>query len=332
MTAPTSTSARTTSRAWCAPRRSSIGRNVKDVLPPELAEQVLACVGRALDTGAHEARSSTSSRSRGVPRWKESRMVPSGGDEVVTIVRDFTEQRRAEAEQRRLADEQAALRRVATLVAGDPPPEQVFQAVTEEVCGLLGLRTAVLHRFEDATTSTIVGKFGDPTGAFEPGNEIHARGGHGARGAPDGRARALRLRQAHGPGRGRAARAGLSLERRRPDQRRRRHVGRAGRGAARRGDAPGRDRAPRCRSSPSSSRSRSRARRRATSSPPRGSASSRRATPSGAGSSATSTTAPSSGSSRSRSGCDSPRRGSAALPDEAERAARGRRRRAARRR
>ena len=46
-------------------------------------------------------------------------MVPSGPDEVVTIVRDFTEQRRAEAEQRRLASEQEALRRVATLVAGD---------------------------------------------------------------------------------------------------------------------------------------------------------------------------------------------------------------------
>ncbi len=64
----------------------------------------------------------------GVPRHFEFRMVPSGGGEVVTIVRDFTEQRRAEEELRRLADEQAALRRVATLVAADIAPEQVFQA------------------------------------------------------------------------------------------------------------------------------------------------------------------------------------------------------------
>ena len=78
-------------------------------------------------------------------------MVPSGRGEVVTIVRDFTEQRRAEAEHGRLADEQAALRRVATLVAGDAAPEQVFQAVTEEVCRLLGLLSALLQRFEDAT-------------------------------------------------------------------------------------------------------------------------------------------------------------------------------------
>jgi signal transduction histidine kinase len=59
---------------------------------------------------------------------------------------------------------------VATLVAGNAPPEEVFQTVTGEVCRLLGLRTAVLHRFEDARTSTIVGKFGELTGPFELGN------------------------------------------------------------------------------------------------------------------------------------------------------------------
>jgi signal transduction histidine kinase len=97
-------------------------------------------------------------------------MVPSGDGEVVAISRDFTRERRAEAEQQRLAAEQAALRRVATLVAGNAAPEQVFQTVTEEVCRLVGLRTAVLHRFEDARTSTIVGKFGEPTGPYELGN------------------------------------------------------------------------------------------------------------------------------------------------------------------
>jgi hypothetical protein len=69
----------------------------------------------------------------GLRRWKESRMTRSGADEAVSIVRDFTEKRRADAEVRRLAEEQAALRRVATLVAGNAPPQQVFQTVTEEV-------------------------------------------------------------------------------------------------------------------------------------------------------------------------------------------------------
>jgi hypothetical protein len=45
----------------------------------------------------------------------------------------------AETAQRALADEQAALRRVATLVAGEASPGRVFEQVTEEVGRLLGL-------------------------------------------------------------------------------------------------------------------------------------------------------------------------------------------------
>jgi signal transduction histidine kinase len=143
-----------------------IGRNVRDFLPPAVADEVLACIERALATGAM---SSVEYRLEvgGAERCFESRMVPSASGEVVTIVRDFTEQRRAEAEERRLAAEQAALRRVATLVASDPSPELVFQAVTEGVCRLLDLRTAVLHRFEGNSQSTIVGKYGEGTGRFE---------------------------------------------------------------------------------------------------------------------------------------------------------------------
>jgi signal transduction histidine kinase len=66
----------------------------------------------------------------------------------------------------RLAEEQAALRRVATLVARGAPPEEVFAAVTEEVGRLLSVEYAHLGRYEsDGTTMTIVagwGRIGDP--------------------------------------------------------------------------------------------------------------------------------------------------------------------------
>jgi signal transduction histidine kinase len=108
-----------------------------------------------------------------VLRQKEARIVPSGPGEVVTILRDFTDERRAQAEERRLAEEQAALRRVATLVAGDSSPEDVFQAVTEEVAQLLGIREAVLERFENDETGTVVGRFGRRMiGGFEIGSTI----------------------------------------------------------------------------------------------------------------------------------------------------------------
>jgi signal transduction histidine kinase len=64
----------------------------------------------------------------------------------------------------RLAEQQAALRRVATLVARGVPPEEVFEAVTEEVVRLLGLDSAAMSRYEsDGTMSavTISGRLKD---------------------------------------------------------------------------------------------------------------------------------------------------------------------------
>jgi signal transduction histidine kinase len=60
-----------------------------------------------------------------------------------------------------LADEQAALRRVATLVARGSPPEEVFRAVAEEVAGLLGVAKTMLLRYEDDGTATAVGGAGE---------------------------------------------------------------------------------------------------------------------------------------------------------------------------
>jgi signal transduction histidine kinase len=63
----------------------------------------------------------------------------------------------SEAVQRALADEHAALRRVATLVAAESPPSQVFQQVTEEVGRLLGLPRATVVQYDGAYTATVVG-------------------------------------------------------------------------------------------------------------------------------------------------------------------------------
>ena len=68
------------------------------------------------------------------------------------------ERTEAEASMRALAGEQAALRRVATLVAGAEPPSRVFEQVTKEVALLLGVPGASLARYDaDPRTATVVG-------------------------------------------------------------------------------------------------------------------------------------------------------------------------------
>jgi signal transduction histidine kinase len=66
----------------------------------------------------------------------------------------------------RLAEEPAALRRVATLVARGAPSEEVFAAVTEEVGRLLGTGLAGMARYESNDTVTVLATWA-------------AEGGHG---------------------------------------------------------------------------------------------------------------------------------------------------------
>src|SRR3954447_4819022 len=62
-----------------------------------------------------------------------------------------------EEAQRELADEQAALRRVATLVAAGAAPSRVFEQVTEEVGRLLGLPGASVMQFDGPHLARVVG-------------------------------------------------------------------------------------------------------------------------------------------------------------------------------
>jgi GAF domain-containing protein len=70
----------------------------------------------------------------------------------------------------RLAAEQAALRRVATLVARDLPPEEVFAAVAEEVGQLLPVDLAILGRFDGDGSGTVIAAWGTPTARFTVGS------------------------------------------------------------------------------------------------------------------------------------------------------------------
>ncbi|WP_327119543.1 GAF domain-containing sensor histidine kinase [Nocardia sp. NBC_01730] len=70
------------------------------------------------------------------------------------------DRRRAEADQ--VADQQAALRRVATLVARGATSSEVFSAVTEESTRCLGVSSATLFRYDPDGSGTIVARRDEP--------------------------------------------------------------------------------------------------------------------------------------------------------------------------
>ena len=219
-------------------------------------------------------------------------------------IRDITQRRRDEQELRDLAAEQAALRRVAVVVAGEHDPQRVFAVATEEVARLLGAATSNMVRFEDDGTATV-------EGALERARR-RRRSRPGRRLSLDSPTAAARIRATGRPARvedfstmagtdaARLRRFGFTAAVGAPIALSGQALGR-GDGL----DAPSRRRSRPTPSSgsptsPSWSRWPSPTPRRARSSRRRAPGSSRRATTSAAGSSATSTTAPSSGSSRWR--------------------------------
>jgi PAS domain S-box-containing protein len=150
-----------------------IGRSVAEtIIPPSLREAHAHGLARYLRTG----------RGPVVGRRVEVTAMRADGSEfpvelVVTrpetagwgvgspvfygYLRDLTARYVAEASLHRLADEQAALRRVATAVAAEHESSQLVALVSEEVGRLLDARTAHLFRFDpDGQGGAIIGGWG----------------------------------------------------------------------------------------------------------------------------------------------------------------------------
>jgi signal transduction histidine kinase len=97
----------------------------------------------------------------GASRWR-ARPEPTRASEVKEAVAerdDLFEWRRAQLELSRLAEEQAALRRVATLVAGQATAEEIFATVAQEVARLLRGNRATVCRYESDGSMTVVGSW-----------------------------------------------------------------------------------------------------------------------------------------------------------------------------
>jgi GAF domain-containing protein len=98
-----------------------------------------------------------SARERSLPANTEARLVA-----FTELVGTAIANAQARVELRGFAEEQAALRRVATLVARAAPPAEVFAAVTAEAGRLLSAHTNALMRFDPDGMETVLGSWTRP--------------------------------------------------------------------------------------------------------------------------------------------------------------------------
>jgi PAS domain S-box-containing protein len=99
---------------------------------------------------------------------------------MYAVARDVTERRQAEAEVERLADEQAALRRVATLVARDASQAELFTAIAEECAQLFGTEDIGMVRYEADRDQIVLASAGMFKEAFATGSRLPLGGENAA--------------------------------------------------------------------------------------------------------------------------------------------------------
>jgi signal transduction histidine kinase len=89
---------------------------------------------------------------------------------------ELTEWRRSQVELSRLAEEQAALRRVATMVASQATSEEIFATVAEEVAQFLRAGRGVVCRYEPDGTMTITAFWTSGARALPVGTRVELNG------------------------------------------------------------------------------------------------------------------------------------------------------------
>jgi PAS domain S-box-containing protein len=147
-------------------REELTSRPIMDFVHPDdvdRARDVLSVLATGEDVMGFESRLICADGAVRRFEWN-TRTMPHLGV-VYGIARDVTERTA-------LADEQAALRRVATLVAHESSPEEVFAAVADELAKLLGVVSSTVWRYEDDETATLAGEGGELAGLVPLGQRF----------------------------------------------------------------------------------------------------------------------------------------------------------------
>ena len=175
------------------PETKCSGRDAREfVIPAEESEAFERCSPSSGGRATRARRSGhwqTKEGGRRLIAWSNKLMPGEDGAPLylVTAGIDLTDRARSQrgenalegdpeaklAEIGQLAQEQRALRRVATLVASEASPERVFMAVSEEWLASCAVNASAVFRYEGDDTATIVGRHNrDNIGAFQLGERL----------------------------------------------------------------------------------------------------------------------------------------------------------------
>lgn len=130
---------------------SMIGRPVSEAgLPPDIAERLEQAVRAVFSSGERLAIDFRLPTPEG-SRWLSGRLMPEPdeGGHVILSFTDVTDRVNREAEQ-------AALRRVATVVAREADLEEIGRVVAQEAAILLGASGTAVYRFESESSATCI--------------------------------------------------------------------------------------------------------------------------------------------------------------------------------
>ena len=159
-------------------RAEAVGRDARElVIPPEEAEafaEVLAYIWKTGLASPQVGHWLAKDGTRKLVAWSNKLMPGEDGASsiLVTAGIDLSAPLKGASDEAafefdleaklhevgRLAQEQRALRRVATLVASEASPERVFIAVSEECARVLEVDASAVFRYEGDDTATIVGR------------------------------------------------------------------------------------------------------------------------------------------------------------------------------
>jgi PAS domain S-box-containing protein len=129
-----------------------------------------ARIGQGKQVASFETRYVRKDGSYRVLEWTSTPVLEERS--MYGVARDVTERRRAESELRRLAGEQAALRRVATIVARGVSPAEVFAAVAKEGERLLDAQATTIGLLEPDGTMAIVASSGTASDELPVGSRV----------------------------------------------------------------------------------------------------------------------------------------------------------------